>query len=157
MGKQQKRPTEAVSGTYCAIPHSVLDSTAFTAASYTAKALLFEIMRQHNGSNNGHLQLAHSWLNTRGWTSRSVVQRARAQLLEHNLIICTRMGGLNMGAAQYAVTWLPISNFFGLDIQSKDYHKGGYLLMNSLPLPKIARLIPVGGPVNTSNRSSTVL
>lgn len=156
MARQQKRPVEAVEGSYSAIGHSVLDSVAFIDASYTAKALLFELMRQHSGSNNGHLQLAYSWLKTRGWTSRSVIQRARAELISRNLIICTKIGGLNMGPSQYAVTWLSISNFKGLDIASKDYHKGAYAFMNKLPLCKIIKSIPVAGTVNTCNRSSTV-
>ncbi|SFO33746.1 hypothetical protein [Nitrosospira briensis] len=156
MAKPQKRPLEAVEGSYSAIAHSVLDSVAFIGASYTAKALLLEMMRQHNGSNNGHLQLAYSWLKTRGWTSRSVIQRARAELLSRNLIICTKIGGLNMGASQYAVTWLSISNFRELDIASKDYHKGGYAFMNKLPLSKIKKAIPLGGTANTFNRDSTV-
>lgn len=154
--KSQKRPLEAVEGTYAALPHSLLDSVAFTGASYTAKALLFEMMRQHNGSNNGHLQLACSWLKTRGWTSRSVIKRARDELVNRNLIIRTKTGGLNMGAAQYGVTWLSISNFAGLDITSKDYHKGGYALMNKLPLGKNEKTIPARGTANTLDRASTV-
>lgn len=154
--KSQKRPPEAVEGTYSALPHNVLDSVAFTGASYTAKALLFELMRQHNGSNNGHLQLAYSWLKTRGWTSRSVIKRARDELVSRNLIICTKIGGLNMGAAQFCVTWLSISNFIGLDITSKDYHKGGYAVMNKLPPGKIKKPTPLGGTANTFNRASTV-
>lgn len=156
MARQQKRPVEAVEGSYSAIAHSVLDSVAFIDASYTAKALLFELMRQHKGSNNGHLQLAYSWLKTRGWTSRSVIQRARAELISRNLIICTKIGGLNMGPSQYAVTWLSISNFRGLDIASSDYHKGGYAFMNKLPFGKITKPIPLGGTANTFNRASTV-
>jgi hypothetical protein len=152
----QRRPTEAINGAYSAIPHSVLDSTAFLGASYTAKALLFDLMRQHSGKNNGRFQLSCSWLKTRGWTSRSVIQRAKDELLTRNLIVRTRVGGLNMGAAQYAVTWLQISNFTGLDIQSKNYQRGAYALMNTLPPlklknppPHVVQLVPLGGTVQS--------
>ena len=56
--KKQKRPVEAISGLYGAIPHAVMDGVAFKGASYPAKSLLFELMRQHNGKNNGQLQLS---------------------------------------------------------------------------------------------------
>ena len=155
MGRGQKRPIEAISGLYSAIPICVLDSAAFTLLSYPAKALLLEVMRQHNGSNNGHLHLTLSWLKTRGWNSNSVINRAREELLKHKLLIRTRLGGLNMGASQYALTWLSISNFMGLDIKSKDYHKGLWAMMDGLPCPKIGESDPTKGTVNTPSRDST--
>ena len=151
---KQKRPVEAMEGQYVGIPLNVLDSLAWMGASHTAKGLLFELIRQHNGRNNGHLQLASAWLEKRGWTSRSVVQRARAILIDRKLIILTKAGGLNAGASQYAVTWLPISNFVGLDIQSKSYHKGAFSLMN--PMPKIAKSVPFDGTGSTVSGYSTV-
>lgn len=132
--RKQKRPVETVGGLYGAIPHTVMDCNAFKGASYPARALLFELIRQHNGGNNGHLQLSFSWLQGRGWKSRDVIQRARDETIERGLLIQTRQGGLNIGASRYAVTWLRISNFVGLDIQGKDYHPGAWGLMDTLPL-----------------------
>jgi len=134
---KQKRPKEAISGQYSAIPHSVLDSAAFKNLGHTAKALLFELMRQHTGRNNGHLQLSIAWLiNKRGWKSRAVIQKAKCQLIDYKLIVLTRQGGLNMGASQYAVTWLHITNFVGLDILQKNYHPGAWRLMDELKVVK---------------------
>lgn len=153
--KKQKRPTEAISGLYGAIPFAVLDSVAFVGAGYTAKALLFELLRQHNGSNNGHLQLSFSWLGGRGWNSRDVIQRARDELIERNLLILTRQGGLNYGASQYAVTWLHISNFVKLDIQARDYHPGVWASMNETNMgKKITNGVPPDGKGNTGKRYS---
>jgi len=155
--KKQKRPVEAINGLYGAIPHAVLDSVAFMDASYPAKALIFDLMRQHSGSNNGHLHLSFSWLGSRGWKSRDVIQRARAELTERNLLIQTRQGGLNIGASRYAVTWLKISNFVGLDIQSKDYHTGAWAFMNELSMGrKITNAVPPNGKGNTASRYSAV-
>jgi hypothetical protein len=104
---------------------------ALMGASPTAKALLLHaIVRQHNGRNNGHLHLTMPYLKTKGWKSGDVVSRARNELIARGLIVETRRGGLNAGPNQYAVTWLPISDFAGLDIRPKDYHKGAYLLFN---------------------------
>lgn len=153
--KKQKRPVEAIDGLYGAIPHLVMDSVAFMGASYPAKALLFELMRQHSGKNNGHLHLSFSWLEKRGWKSRDVIQRAKNKLIERNLIILTRQGGLNISASRYAVTWLKISNFVGLDIQSKDYHPGAWAFMNELSMGrKIADAAPLNGKGNTGKRYS---
>jgi len=130
---KRKKPLEAPQGLYTALPHSLLDSVAFMGASHTARSLLCELLRQHNGRNNGHLHLALSWLKKRGWTSNDVVHRAKLEFIERGLIIQTRQGGLNAGANLYAVTWLPISNFVGLDIKPKDYHPGKWRFMDSSP------------------------
>jgi len=153
--KKQKRPVESISGLYGAIPHVVLDSTAFKGASYPAKALLFDLIRQHSGSNNGHLHLSFSWLQSRGWKSRDVIQRARGELMQRGLLIQTRQGGLNIGASRYAVTWLKVSNFVGLEIQGKDYHPGAWGFMDTLPIAsKNMTTSPANGKGNTASRYS---
>lgn len=53
-----KRPAEAVTGRFSAMPHALLDSTAFMGASHRTRSLILELMRQHDGKNNGHLHLA---------------------------------------------------------------------------------------------------
>lgn len=137
MGKS-KRPVESVSGSYTPLPHAVLDSVAFMGATATAKGLLFELLRQHNGSNNGRFQLTGQWLAKRGWRSPEVVLRARRQLIERGLIVQTRQGGLNHGASQFGVTWLPITNYIGLEITARDYHPGAWRLMDTAPTLKNA-------------------
>lgn len=153
--KKQKRPVEAIGGLYSAIPHAVLDGAAFKGASHPAKALLFELMRQHTGGNNGHLHLSFSWLQRRGWKSRDVIQRAREELIERGLLIQTRQGGLNIGASRYALTWLHISNYVGLEIERKDYHPGAWGFLDDLPIAhKNASASPPAGKGNTASRYS---
>jgi hypothetical protein len=132
--RQHKKPLEATHGYFSALPHALLDSVAFMGAGHPARSLLFDLIRQHNGRNNGHIQMAVPWMKTRGWTSNDVLHRAKLELIERGLIIQTRQGGLNMGANLYAVTWLDISNFAGLDIQAKDYHPGKWRFMDTLPV-----------------------
>ena len=155
--KPKGRPEEAITGTYGAIPHAVLDSAAFMGAGHTAKALLFELMRQHTGRNNGHYQLTTSWLKKRGWNSSDVIERARAVLIKRGLIIQTRQGGMNAGPSRYAVTWLKISNFVGLDIQQSNYHHGAWSMMNDLRMDKkIKSPVPLNGTENTASRYSPI-
>lgn len=134
MAKIRGKPAESVGSSYTPIPHVVLDSVAFKGASHTARSLLFELLRQHNGSNNGRLQLAQGWLRRRGWKSGDTIQRAKNELIERELIVQTKQGGLNIGACQFALTWLDISNFIGLEIRPAQYHRGAWNFMDTLPL-----------------------
>ncbi|MDP1596901.1 MAG: hypothetical protein Q8L70_08575 [Methylotenera sp.] len=134
--KSKQARAESISGGYGAIPWSVLDSASFMGASDKAKALLYALMRQHSGNNNGHLHLAKKWLYAHGWTCDENNRKACNELIERGLIVQTKWGGLNMGANYYAVTWHNISNFVGLDISAKGYSRGAYSLCNLPPTPR---------------------
>jgi len=111
----------------------VIDSVSFIGASDKARSLLFALMRQHNGSNNGHLHLASGWLVKHGWRSKSNNEKARDELIDRGLIIQTAKGGLNMGADLFALTWYDISKYVGLDISSRTYQRSKYLLCDLSP------------------------
>ena len=131
---KNRKPIESVKSTYTALPHTVLDCAAFVHAGHTARSLLFELLRQHNGRNNGHLQLASPWLKRRGWKSSDTFARAKKELVERELILQTRQGGLNAGPSLFALTWLPISNFVGLDIFAREYQPGAWRFLDPSPL-----------------------
>ncbi len=133
--KKGSRPVEKCDMQFTAMPHAVMDSAAFMGASHRAKSLVLEAVRQHNGRNNGHLQLADSYLRRRGWKSSDQTNKARREALERGLILCTRLGGLNVGPSLYCLTWLPISDYSGLDIGAADYHKGAWHMLDALPVP----------------------
>ena len=118
-----KKLPESIAGGFSAIPHVVLDSLAFTGATTSAKALVFALIRQLNGRNNGHIQLSSSWLKRQGFTS-STIYKARDELIERGLIIQTKWGGLGIGVNLYAVTWLTISNYVGLHIAEAGFRQG---------------------------------
>ena len=133
MSKRKPSLPEFVRDGYSALSHAVMDSAAYTGASVTAKALLNELVRQHNGKNNGHLHLAQPWLSRRGWASKSSIEKARAELLERGLIVQTRQGGMGIGPTRFALTWLIISNFAGLDINRQSYEPGAWKTCQALP------------------------
>lgn len=151
-----KKPVEAVRGTYSAMPHAVLDSPAYTGASVAAKALLSELIRQHNGANNGRLHLSRKWLAARGWASKSIVDKARAELIERGLVIQTKQGGLVIGATWHALTWLPITNHVGLETAPSTYHPGGWQCCD---LPPTTRRKPpmkkISQPVHRASTGPT--
>lgn len=145
---------EAISGGYAAIPWAVLDSVSFKGASDKAKALLFALMRQHNGNNNGRLHLAKKWLYNQGWTCHENNIKARNELITRGLIVQTKWGGLNMGADWFALTWYDITNYVGLDISAKGYARGAYLLCNLAPTAR--RKPPTKKLRLTDDRTSAV-
>ena len=132
--KAIKRP-EYFDGNHSAMPHAVMDSNAFVGATDMARSLLFPLIRQHNGLNNGHLHLASKWLKKQGYKSSSIY-KAKDELIERGLIIQTKWGGLGIGASLFALTWLPISNFIGLNIEPSGYLRGAWARCELPPTPR---------------------
>lgn len=134
MTKRKDSTLERIEGQpYVGIPISVLNSVAFMAASHTARSLLFEVMRQHNGRNNGHMHITLSWLKRRGWNSSDTITEAKKELIQRGLIVQTQQGGRTKPSL-FALTWLPIMNFVGLDMLPRDYRRGAYALMDGMTI-----------------------
>jgi len=95
---------------YAAIEHRVIDSPAYASLSFSARSLLVLITRQLSKDNNGHLQATYSYLRRFGFDSEHTISRGIKELISRGLIYRTRSGGYQLGAAQYAVTWLSITN-----------------------------------------------
>lgn len=100
------------------VPRKVHRCADFRHLSAHAKVLLFSLIYQFYGNNNGDLTAA--WVVMRkqhGFRSPSTLDRARKALLDANLITLTRQGGLGR-CSLYAVTWLKINPCDGkLDVQ----------------------------------------
>lgn len=132
MSRSKKVP-ETIDGQILAIPRAVKRSDAYKACSPFARALLVELADQHNGSNNGRLNLSYAHLKEQGFKSKDQISKGRDELIARNLIVLTRQGGLPIrnggkttfsGASWFALTWHRISNFVGLDIVSAQYQQG---------------------------------
>jgi len=135
MGKKA-RPPERFEGQIIAIPRIVFDSTVFRETGYAGRCLLMELARQLNGRNNGHLQLTSSWLAPRGWSSDQTIHNAKKELQNRGLIVQTRQGGKGIGPSRFAVTWLKISNFQGLELRPQDFRPLAFDRQPLLPPPK---------------------
>ena len=141
MSRNKKVP-ETVSGQILAIPRNVKRSEAFKACSPLARALLIELADQHNGGNNGRLHLSYVYMREQGFRSKDQIAKGRDELIARNLITLTRQGGLPVrnggkttfgGASWFALTWLRISNFVGLDVSPNQYHPGAWSRPCQLP------------------------
>ena len=98
---------------YAAIEHRVIDSPAFADLTPSAVKLLLLLARQLTKDNNGHLQATFSYMR-RFEFSENTLSRAIQELIAHGMIYRTRSGGYQQGAAQYAVTWLKVTNRQGV-------------------------------------------
>lgn len=98
---------------YAAIEHRVLDSAAYADLTYSARSLLVLMTRQLTKDNNGHLQATFSYMRKFKFSENTIGRAIRA-LISHGMIYRSRSGGYQQGAAQYAVTWLPIKDKKGL-------------------------------------------
>lgn len=141
MSRRYKAP-EQVSGGFSQLPHAVLRSASYIGCTPLARALLVELIDQHNGKNNGHLHLSAAYLAGRGFRSKAMIDKGRKELIERNLIVLTKQGGLPTrkagvmkfeGASLYALTWLHISNYVGLEVSPKSYHPGAWHMPVQIP------------------------
>ena len=101
---------------YAAIEWRVIDSPAYADLTFSARALLVQIVRQLTKTNNGHLQATFSDLERFGF-SVNTLSRATHELITHGFIYKTKSGGFHQGAAQFAVTWLSVTNSHGIYMQ----------------------------------------
>ena len=98
---------------FVGIVRSVFESPAFPALSPHACKLLFELVGQYRGDNNGNLTVAWSVVSKRGWRSRTTLWRCKAELIKAGFIYVTRKGHMPSTCELLALTW------FSLDISPK--------------------------------------
>lgn len=102
-------------GGFVALPWVVLDSPAYLGLSPFAKALLIDIARQYNLSNNGALRCGRAYMQPRGWNSMDTLTKAKRELLEAGLIFETVKGARPNKASWYAITWQSLDKLEGFD------------------------------------------
>lgn len=113
---RRKGKGRADKGTFTLIPHAVMDSEDFRALSGGALKVLFCLMRQYRGGNNGDLSAPFSKVKEWGLNSRTTLAKALRELQDRSLIVCTREGRfIKPGGccALYALTWHAIDECNG--------------------------------------------
>ena len=128
--KGRKHPTDRDGNRFAALPHVVLESDAYLNLSHTARSLLMEVALQLSTGNNGRLLLSGTYLLRRGWRSADVIQRAKQELLENDLIFETVKGHRPNKASWYAVTWRAIDHHPDYDPGAiRGFPRGAYRLV----------------------------
>jgi hypothetical protein len=131
------------SGSFIALPWSVLDCAAYARLSHPAKALLIEVARQYVRDNNGRLLLSRAHMAKRGWKSADTITNAKRQLLESGFIYETVMGHRPNKASWYALTWFGLDKLPGYDTGAYEGFKRGAYRQNP-PLANTCLRPPTG-------------
>ena len=137
--KRWKQKGRRDSGSFVMLPHAVLRNPNYARLSYSARSLLFDLLSQYNGKNNGDFSLAPKIMQAKGWRSQGTVHQAKKELLKTGWIICTRQGGRNMPSL-FAVTFQSIDECKGkLDVKETatalGYWKLGHNPNDKMPSP----------------------
>ena len=115
--KRAKATGRKESGPFLAVPKRMLDSPNYTKLTFKARAMLLELARQYNGSNNGDLCATYNTLKDRGFGSKETIFDAIRELEVLGFIVRTRQGGKNL-CNLFAITWKPIDECSGkLDVK----------------------------------------
>ena len=118
MGERKARSNTVMYKGFLHLHQPLLDCNDFIALKGNSIKLLIDIGRQFNGYNNGDLCASLSVMRKRGWNSNQQLTKALKELIDKDLIVLTKQGGLNMGPNLYAITWQPIHECKGkLDVK----------------------------------------
>ena len=129
--KRKRKPGGRVNATgrnetarYVQLHHWMLDSPAYASLRPIARALLVELARLYNGSNNGSMGLGERVAAERlAISDRRAVRRAFGELEVAGFVVKTRAGAFCVKAAdgrrasEWRLTWLP----YGDALASKDF------------------------------------
>jgi hypothetical protein len=121
-------------GAFFTVPAAVLNGAAYLGCGSHARMLLFDLLAQYRGNNNGDLCAAFSFMKPRGWKSTHTLIATKRELLDAGLIMETRMGARPNKASLYALTWHALDECGGkLDISAQSFQRGAYKLKDPLP------------------------
>lgn len=123
------------SGAFFTIPSAVLNGSAYLNLSAHARMLLFDLLAQYRGDNNGDLCASFkSVMQPRGWKSSHTLTGAKRELIEAGLIVETRKGARPSKASLYALTWYDLDDCGGkLDITPRSFPRSAYRLKDRAP------------------------
>ena len=107
-------------GRFAGVPLAVMDNPSYTALSFSARALLYEIAKQYTKHNNGKLCAIPEQLERRGFKSATTVYKATKELIKNELILVSKTNPKGSRKPYYyALTWQPIDSIagFNMDIE----------------------------------------
>jgi hypothetical protein len=100
--------------------------------------LLFELVAQYKGDNNGDLTVAWSVVSKRGWRSRTTLWRCKAELIEAGFVYVTRKGHMPSTCELLALTWFPLDVSPKFDPEALHCFKAKAYRTNApLPMPTV--------------------
>ncbi len=126
-------------GAFIQVPIAVLDSKAYTTLSAPGKVLLWDVISQYKGDNNGKLLTGWRIMSEdRGWVSKDTLNRAKAELLESGLLFETRKGARPNKSSWCAATWWHLNWTQDMDIREQDFPRGLYRQNDALKIAPLS-------------------
>ena len=118
--RKGKGNTKTKAPPFVMLQKAMIQSAGYRSLSFVARGVLVELLAQYNGENNGDLSATRPMARDWGIGSAHTLQKALADLEEGGWIIQTRSSLFNRHGARcalYAVTWLPIDECPGKDLE----------------------------------------
>lgn len=107
MNRQQKKRKQVEP--FIQIGSEILNAPAYLDLSFSARAMLMEVLHFHNGRNNGAIWITLKILKERGF-SKNTSTKALKELRSHGFLYMTKRGGNQAGGCSwFAITWLSIN------------------------------------------------
>ena len=111
---KSKRQTEP----FVMLGSEMLNSAAYKDLSFSARAMLIEVLHYYTGKNNGRIWISADVLKERGF-SKNTVTRALNELTSHGFIWNTKKGGNMRGVCSwFALTWFRIDKAEGQHLEN---------------------------------------
>ncbi len=134
--KDAKQKRDA--GPFIQLPRCVLESRAYIECNSFSRMLLFDLLAQYRGKNNGDLSACWKFMRLRGWRSEATLMKAKRELIEFGLIVETRKGARPNKASLYALTFYALDECGGkLEMSSRTFPRGAYKLRDPVPVVRI--------------------
>jgi hypothetical protein len=92
-------------GARLVIPIVLLQHPNYRRMSYAAKAVLWDICSDYNGSNNGYLSAEWSKFKNYGWGSHHTMRDAIAEVIYYGWLVQTQVGGRDHRPNLFGLTW----------------------------------------------------
>jgi hypothetical protein len=102
--------------------------------------LMFDLLAQYNGFNNGDLSAAWTVMKPRGWRSEATLNKAKKQVLASGLVVETRKGQRPNKCSLYGLTFYTMDECQRkTDIRPGEFPFGRWAEKERLVLPPDAR------------------
>jgi len=128
-GARERRDGNA----FVPVPCVVLQSVAYVGLSAHARMLLFDLLAQYNGKNNGALACPFTQMKKRGWKSEATLFKAKQELVARKLIHETRMGSRPNRVSYFAVTFYDLDEDSRLEVTRRTFPRGAWKLLEPMP------------------------
>ena len=105
---KRRRSNKRLDASHVRLYRWMLDSPAYLSLTCPARAVLIEIARGYDGTNNGRLGLSIRRASERCNIARGTAQRAFAELQERGFIDCMTKGAFSrkvLHATEWRLTW----------------------------------------------------